>query len=112
MAIDYVGDRRLHTYVVSGSAVAAKTVKLLGVRVGIVQGAAAVGETAVVDFEGVYSGVAKLSTDVLADGDVVYWDAGNSRMTSTATSNTKAGYAVGAYGNPTSTMTIALAGGA
>ena len=111
MAIAFVCESRLHDFTVVGSPVTAKSFKQVGDRVGVVQGAAPVGERAILDTLGTYSGVAKLSTDDVADGVLVYWDNGNSRLTLTATSNISAGYSVGAFGNGVATMTIALHGG-
>lgn len=46
----------------------------------------------------------KLSTDVVAAGDELYWDAGNSRLTKTASTHKKAGVAVEAAGNGGTTV--------
>lgn len=52
--------------------------------------------------------VAKLSTDVVAEGVALYWDDTNKRLTVTASGNTKVGYAAAAAGNPSSTCNILL----
>lgn len=42
--------------------------------------------------------IQKLSSDVVTDGLQLYWDAGNTRVTITASTHKKAGRAVGAAG--------------
>lgn len=41
-------------------------------------------------------------------GDIVYWDNANSTVTKSATSNTKIGVALAAFGNTDTTVTVAL----
>lgn len=60
--------------------------------VGIAQNDAVSGDLVTVALEGVYE-VTKLSTDTPAVGQALYWDAGNSRFTTTASTHKKAGYA-------------------
>jgi len=50
----------------------------------------------------------KLSTDIFAVGDFVYWDNTNKRLTSTSAGNTKIGVAIVAAGNPSSTVRVLL----
>lgn len=45
----------------------------------------------------------KLSTDVFANGDILYWDVTNGRLTVTATGNSPIGVATAAAANPSST---------
>jgi predicted RecA/RadA family phage recombinase len=52
--------------------------------------------------------LAKLSTDVVAQGAILYWDAGNSRLTVTASTHKKAGLAAGAAGSGVSTVAVDL----
>ncbi len=52
--------------------------------------------------------IAKLSTDVFAVGDKVYWDATNNELTSTATSNIPVGVAAAAAANGTTTANVLL----
>ena len=49
-----------------------------------------------------------LSTDSVAQGDLLYWDAANSRLTKTDTSNTLAGYAAAAAGAAVTTVDISI----
>jgi predicted RecA/RadA family phage recombinase len=50
----------------------------------------------------------KLSTDVVAVGAQLYWDDTNKRLTVTAGAHSKAGHAVEAVGNPSSTVKVLL----
>lgn len=84
-------------------------VVLMGKRIGIALGDIAIGETKAVSMTGVFS-VAKLSTDVVAQGDLLYWDAGNSRLTTTVGANTLAGYAAAPAGAGVATVNIAING--
>ena len=57
--------------------------------------------------EGVIN-VPKLSTDVVAIGTVVYWDAGNSRATTTASTHKLLGKAVEAAGSGVADVDVKL----
>jgi len=59
--------------------------------------------------EGVFN-VPVLGTDVVAQGDSLWFDAGNARLTKTATSNNFAGKAWGASGNGVTTVDVKLGG--
>lgn len=52
----------------------------------------------------------KLSTDVVTVGDKLWWDAGNSRMTLTASTHGLAGVAVTAAGNGVTRVEVRLNG--
>lgn len=106
MAKNYIqpGEVLDHTaaaVITSGSGV------LIGKRLGVALGDAAIGDTIALQVKGVFN-LPKLSTDVIAQGDVLYWDNTNKRLTSTATSNTAAGYAAAASGAGVATVNIAL----
>lgn len=91
----------------AGSAVAAGAVVVMGVRVGIAVNAIAAGDTGPVRVKGVVE-LAKLGTDTPAQGALLYWDNTNSRLTTTASGNTLAGYAARAAGNGTTTVWLHL----
>ena len=80
---------------------------LVGSRLGIALVNIPVGGTGSVRMRGVFT-VAKLSTDVVGQGDLLYWDATNSRLTTTASTNELAGYAAAAAGNGVTTVAISL----
>ncbi|WP_353641371.1 DUF2190 family protein [Mesorhizobium sp. WSM2239] len=52
----------------------------------------------------------KVSTDVMAVGDVVYWDDTAKLVTTTATDNTMIGVSVATAGNPSGTTDVRLNG--
>lgn len=90
-----------------GTAVASGAVVVMGVRVGIAVADIAANATGAVRVKGVVE-LAKLSTDTQAQGALLYWDSTNSRLTTTASGNTLAGYAAKAAGNGTTTVWLHL----
>lgn len=76
----------------SGSAIATGTPIVVGTRVGVALATIANGAIGPVAMSGVHT-LAKLSTDVVAQGALLYWDNTNKRLTTTASGNTLAGYA-------------------
>jgi len=74
-----------------GSTIAGGTPVLVGKRLGIALADIAVGAVGALQMCGVFT-VAKLSSDTPSQGDLLYWDAGNNRLTTTASGNTLAGY--------------------
>lgn len=91
----------------AGVNISSGAVVLVGVKVGIATTDIANGAKGSLAMDGVYS-VAKLGTDVVAQGAALYWDNINSRMTVTATANTLAGYAVEAAGNGITTVKVRI----
>ncbi len=90
-----------------GGAVASGAVVVFGARVGVVVADLAAGVTGALRVKGVVE-LAKLGTDVVAQGALLYWDATNGRVTTTASGNTLAGYAAKAAGNGATTVWLAL----
>jgi predicted RecA/RadA family phage recombinase len=90
-----------------GSAVASGAVVVMGVRIGIAVADIAANQTGAVRVKGVVE-LAKLSTDTPAQGALLYWDAANARLTTTATDNVLAGYAAKAAGNGATTVWLHL----
>lgn len=109
------GGRTLDWTNASGGAIAVGALVIVGTLAAVVlsanDGAASVAnnKAGVVGITGVYE-VTKLSTDVVAQGALLYWDAGNSRLTTTAGANTLAGKAYAAAGNGATTVQIILNG--
>ena len=91
----------------AGANIASGQVVLMGVRIGVALTAIANGSTGPVQVTGVFA-IAKLSTDVVAQGAALYWDNTNSRLTTTASGNTLAGYATAAAGNGAATVNIKI----
>lgn len=89
------------------AAVAAGGVAVIGARIGIAINDVAANVEGVFSLEGVYT-LAKLSTDVVTRGAVLYWDAGNSRLTLTASTHVVAGFAHSAAGSGVSTVDVKI----
>lgn len=89
------------------SAVANNAIVLMGATVGVALAAIAASTPGPVAVKGVYT-LPKLSTDVVAQGALLYWDNTNTRLTTTASGNTLAGRAAAAAGNGVSTVDIDL----
>ena len=79
----------------------------MGATVGVALAAIAASTPGPVAVKGVYT-LPKLSTDVVAQGALLYWDNTNTRLTTTAAGNTLAGRAAAAAGNGVSTVDIDL----
>ena len=84
---------------------ASGAVVLMGIKIGVCVADIANGATGPVRVTGVFS-IAKLSTDVAAQGAALYWDNTNSRLTVTASGNTYAGFAAAAAGSGTTTVNV------
>lgn len=93
--------------VTAGAAITSGSGILVGVRLGVALADIANGAVGSVAVKGVYS-LPKLSTDVVAQGALLYWDNTNKRLTTTATANTLAGYAAAAAASGATTVNIAL----
>ena len=106
MAKSYIQDGKILDYTAAG-ALASGAVVVIGVRVGVLLAALATGETGSLQVRGVFE-LTKLTTDVVAQGALVYWDVTNSRLTTTVGTNTLAGYAVAAAGNGVTTCKVNL----
>jgi predicted RecA/RadA family phage recombinase len=87
----------------AGAALASGAVVLIGARIGVLLSALANGETGPAQMTGVFE-IAKLSTDAMTKGALLYWDNTNSRLTLTSAGNTLAGYAWAAAGAGTTTV--------
>ena len=92
---------------VAGSAISSGQVLLIGARIGVALTAIASGAVGAVRMAGVFT-IAKLATDVVAQGALLYWDNANSRLTVTVDANVLAGYAAKAAGNGVTTVEINL----
>lgn len=93
----------------SGSDIASGDVIVIGSRIGIALVDIADGATGSMQVKEVFE-LAKLSTDVIAQGAVVYWDATAGNITTTATDNTAAGYAFAAAGDGATVIDVQLNG--
>lgn len=93
----------------TGADIASGAPVLVGTRLGIALVNIANGANGSVRMRGVFI-VAKLGTDTPAQGALLYWDAANKRLTTTASGNTQAGYAAKAAGAGTTTVEISING--
>lgn len=93
----------------SGGVVSGEVV-LVNKLLGVAAFDAAENAEVTVAVEGVFE-VPKKSTDTPGQGALLYWDATNGEMTTTATGNTKAGYAAEAAGSGATLVKIRLAPG-
>jgi predicted RecA/RadA family phage recombinase len=107
MAKNFVQDGDVLTYTAGGAAIASGAVVLIGARIGISLADIAANAAGTIAVTDVWQ-IAKLATDVVAQGADLYWDAANSRLTTTAGGNTKAGYAAAAAGNGVTTVSIKI----
>lgn len=80
---------------------------LIGAKLGVAVADIASGASGALAVDGVFE-LAKLSTDVVAQGALLYWDATNSRLTTTATANTLVGYAASAASGSVALVEIKL----
>lgn len=84
--------KRLEVTTPAGGFAAGQVVKV-GAIIGIANGAAVEGETAVITVKGIFSDLPKATGTAWVQGDTLYWDNTAKSFTKTATSNTFAGYA-------------------
>lgn len=91
----------------TGSTIAGGTVVVIGARVGVVLKDIAAGATGSLQVKQVFV-LDKKSGDTFVQGALAYWDATNKYITSTATSNTLAGYATVAAASADTSVWVAL----
>lgn len=93
----------------AAGALSAGEVSVIGNRVGVVMGSSpiATGDEYILATSGVFE-VAILGTDTPAEGALLYWDAGNNRLTTTASTHKSAGLAVEAKGSGPTTILLDL----
>lgn len=106
MTTKYVQPGEVIDYTAGANKTAGQPV-LIGTKLGVCIKDIANGETGPVAVSGVYT-VTKLTADVVTQGAALYWDNGNSRLTTTVGSNVYAGYAFAAAGGTAATVNIKL----
>lgn len=108
MAKNYVQEGDVIDYAnASGSTITSGTPVLIGARLGVALADIANGSTGSVQVEGVFT-ITKLGTDNVTAGALLYWDNTNKRLTTTASGNTLAGFAVAAAGSGATTVNIKI----
>lgn len=95
--------------IIAAAAIVSGAPVLVGSVLGVAVESAAIGEPVAVELEGVFN-LPILGTDTPAVGAKLYWDAGNSRLTTTVGSNTEAGIAFAAKASGPTTVRIKLKG--
>ncbi len=95
--------------VTAPEAVSADEVVKVGQIIGMSIAAAASGEPVQLAVVGIFE-MPCLGSDVIAQGDLLYWDASNDRLTLTSTSNVLVGYAVGASADGVAIVDCKLTG--
>ncbi len=98
------GDVWTHT---PGSAVANNAIVLMGATVGVALAAIPANTPGAVAVKGVFT-LPKLSTDTVAQGALLYWDNGNTRLTTTVGSNVLAGRAAAPAASGVAAVEISL----
>lgn len=93
----------------SATAVANDRMIILGTRVAISQVSIPAGGSGAVKISGVFA-YAKLSADVVTLGQALFYDSANDRLTTTAGTNTAAGFAVAAAAAGVTTVQVMLNG--
>ena len=93
----------------TGADIAADAVVLVGTRIGIALGDIADTESGQLAIEEVWT-VPKVAPLVIAQGDLVYWDAADANVNKTATDNTLAGFAFAAAGSADTTVQVKING--
>ena len=91
----------------AGANIASGQVVLMGARIGVALKAIANGETGPMQVTGVFN-IAKLPTDNINQFALLYWDNTNSRLTTTASGNTLAGFAAAAAAATTTSVNIKI----
>lgn len=95
------------SYTATGAAVTSGQMVLMGARVGVAIADIALNASGSVQVVGEFR-ITKLTTDVVAQGALLYWDNTNKRLTTTASGNTLAGFATQAAGNTDTTVAIKI----
>lgn len=103
---NYVHDGNTIPYTCA-AAVASGEVVVVGAIVAVAKSAGAIGELISLQRTGVVN-LAKLGTDVVAQGAAVYWDDTNNRITTTSAGNSLAGKAWEAAGNGVTAINVIL----
>ena len=91
----------------AAAAILAGEAMLVGKIFGVAVADVAAGESGEFQTEGVFE-LPVLGTDVAAQGAILYWDAVNKRLTTTAAGNTRVGVAVEGKANGAATAIIKL----
>lgn len=107
MTTKFVQPGEVIDYTAGANIASGQVVLLGGARIGVALKAIANGETGPMRVTGVFN-IAKLSTDNINQFALLYWDNTNSRLTTTASGNTLAGFAAAAAAASTTSVNIKI----
>jgi len=107
MAKNYVGEGEVLDFTNAGAAIAAGSVVAMGKRIGIALTDIPTNSVGAVAVTGVYT-IAKLATDDVSQGELLYWDAANNRLTETPGALNLAGFAAAPAGAGVATVRIKI----
>jgi predicted RecA/RadA family phage recombinase len=109
MAKNYIEEGDVLNFIAGGGAVASGSIVIMGKRAGVALSDIPANGQGAVGVTGVWA-ISKVPADVVAQGDLLYWDAANSRLTTTAAGSTLAGYAAAPAAAGAATVNIKLNG--
>ena len=95
MAKNYIEEGDVLNFTAGGAPVPSGSIVIMGKRAGVALGDIVANGQGAVSVTGVWA-ITKVPADAVGQGDLLYWDAANSRLTVTAAGNTLAGYAAAA----------------
>lgn len=107
MAKNYEQEGEVIDFTAGGAAIPAGAIVVMSKRIGVVLGDIPALGTGSVSVTGVWK-QNKLASDVIAQGDELYWDDAADRMTKTAGANVMAGYATKAAGAGVDTVSVKI----
>lgn len=107
MTTKFVQPGEVIDYTAVANIASGQVVLLGGARIGVALKAIANGETGPMQVTGVFN-IAKLSTDNINQFALLYWDNTNSRLTTTASGNTLAGFAAAGAAASTTSVNIKI----
>lgn len=107
MAKNYVSEGDVLDFTNAGAAIASGAVVAMGKRIGIAVADIPTGSTGSVSVTGVWN-VAKAPADDIQQGEPLYWDPANNRVTEVAGALNLAGYAAAPAGNGVATVRIKI----
>lgn len=106
MAKNYIQPGEVLDHVAAAAIISGQVV-LLGLRIGVALGNAAIGATVAVQVKGVFN-LPKVTANVVTQGALLYWDNTAKLLTTVPTANTLAGYATAAASGTATTVNISL----
>jgi predicted RecA/RadA family phage recombinase len=107
MAKNYVSEGDVLDYTNTGALIPSGAVVVMGKRIGVALADIPTNSTGSVSMTGVWT-LPRLTTDDTTQGEVLYWDAANNRVTEAAGALPVAGYAAAAAGVNATTVRVKI----